>query len=124
MGPAHCRIFLVDNDVRATRVLAQMLREDGFEVEVSFDGAMAIGRLGRPPLPDILITNYQLPHVDGLSIARFARSRDQKLPVLMVTGYREVLEPAAKSFDPPVRIFGKPIAYAELLHELEPFRQQ
>ena len=122
MDPAPCRIFLVDNDVRATKVLAQMLREDGFDVEVTFDGATAIGRLGRAPLPDVLITDYQLPHVDGLSIVRFARSRSEKLPVLMVTGYRELLEPAAKGFDPPVRIFGKPIAYAELLHALEPFK--
>jgi two-component system response regulator MprA len=122
MGAAPCRIFLVDNDVRATKVLAQMLREDGFDVEVTFDGAMAIGRLGRAPMPDVLITNYQLPHVDGLTIARFARSRAEQLPVLMVTGYREVLEPAAKEFDPPVRIFGKPIAYAELLRELEIYK--
>ena len=123
MDPAHCRIFLVDNDVRATKVLAQMLREDGFDVEITFDGATAIARLGRDPLPDVLITNYQLPHVDGLSIVRVARSRSDRLPVLMITGYREVLEPAAKDFDPPIRIFGKPIAYAELLHELEPYKR-
>ena len=46
---------------------------------------------------------------------RAPRSQRSALPVLVVTGYPEVLAPAAEAFDPPLRILGKPIAYAELV---------
>ena len=113
-GPAL--ILVVDDDVRSARVLARMLREDGFDVEIANDGAAAIGRLARAPLPDVLVTDLRLPHADGLAVARYGRSRWVGLPVIVVTGYPNGI--ARADLDPSAAVLTKPLDYPALSEEL------
>lgn len=109
-----CRVLVVDDDVRTARLLARLLIEDGFEVEVSPDGATAIARLSRSPTPDMLVTDLRMPHADGLSVARYARSLNPSIPVFIVTGYPELVGSIDKVLAPVARVFTKPLAYPEL----------
>src|SRR4051812_48937037 len=84
-------VLVVEDDVPAGRTLAQLLREDGYEVEVALDGEAAIARLGRNPPPDVLVTDYRLPRADGLEVVAFARGLLPDLRVVMVTSYPEVI---------------------------------
>jgi CheY-like chemotaxis protein len=106
------RVLVVDDDVRTARLLARLLSEDGFEVEVSSDGATAIARLSREPMPDVLVTDLRMPHADGLSVARYARSLSPTIPVFIVTGYPELA--SSHELSPVARVFAKPLAYPEL----------
>ena len=63
-------ILLLDGDLRTSQRLAMLLREDGFDVEVLCDGASALARLSRAPLPDVLITELSLPVTDGVESTR------------------------------------------------------
>lgn len=108
------RVLIVDDDVRTSRLLARLLREDGFDVEVAVDGAGAIARLSRSPLPEMLVTDLRMPYADGLAVARFARSQDPTMPVFFVTGYPELLNPIDRSLGPIARVFSKPVEYPEL----------
>jgi CheY-like chemotaxis protein len=113
-------VLLVDHDVRTTRTLAQMLREDGYEVERVPDGAAAVGRLAREPIPDVLVTEITLPYVDGAAVARYARSRHPGLPVVVVTNHPDL---TTRSFAPPPIVLTKPIdyaAFAAVLADLAP----
>jgi two-component system response regulator MprA len=110
-------ILLVDDDVRSTRILARMLREDGFDVELAIDGAAAIGRIARSPLPDVLVTDLRMPHADGMAVVRYARSRRADLPVLIVTGYPNLVPPG-DALDPAPTVLSKPLDYARLHEEL------
>ena len=58
-------VLLVDDDLRTTRRMADMLREDGFAVEIARDGAAAVARLSRSPVPDALVTELTTAHADG-----------------------------------------------------------
>jgi two-component system response regulator MprA len=109
---------VVDDDVRTARLLVRMLREDGFEVELAVDGAAAIGRLARSPIPDILVTDVQIPHADGIAVARYARSLRPGLPVLVVTGYPELVPRDADELNPAPTVLSKPLDYALLNDEL------
>jgi len=111
-------ILVVDDDVRTARLLARMLREDGFEVELAVDGAAAIGRLARSPMPDVLVTDLRMPHADGAAVASYARSRRPGLPVLVVTGYPELAPHEGDGLDPPPTVLSKPLDYARLGDEL------
>ncbi len=44
-------VLLVDDDLRTTRRLAEMLREDGLTVEIARDGAAAIARFTHTQFP-------------------------------------------------------------------------
>jgi two-component system response regulator MprA len=112
------RILLVDDDRRTTRLLAHMLREDGFDVDIASDGAAAIGRLSQGRMPSVLVTDLHVPHVDGVAVAEFARSRAPGLPVVIVTGYPHRVVRLGERMDPVPIVFTKPLDYARLTDEL------
>ncbi|MBI2391346.1 MAG: response regulator [Deltaproteobacteria bacterium] len=114
MSEVRKRVLVVDDDVRTARLLARLLGEDGFEVELATDGAAAIARLSRTPLPDALVTDLRMPHADGIAVARYARSRNPRMPVFIVTGYPELLTRLDDLLDQETRVFPKPLAYPEL----------
>lgn len=107
-------VLLVDDDLRTTRRMAQMLREDGFAVEIARDGAAAIARLSRSPVPDALVTELTTAHADGLAVGRFARNQRPGIPVLVLTGYPNLFHPDAFAGGPPATLFTKPVEYTAL----------
>lgn len=110
-------MLVVDDDARTARRLATMLREDGFEAEVAIDGAGAIGRLSRTPVPDALVTDLRMPHADGSSVVQYARSKQPNLPVIVVTGHPQLAR-GLDALRPTVVILNKPVAYDDLLNRL------
>lgn len=107
-------VLLVDDDLRTTRRMADMLREDGFAVEIARDGAAAVARLSRSPIPDAVVTELTTAHADGVAIGRFARARRPGMPVLVLTGYPNLFRAEDFSDGPPAMLFTKPIEYAAL----------
>jgi CheY-like chemotaxis protein len=84
-----------------------LLREDGYDVEAVLDGVAAIARLGRTPLPDVLVADYKLPHADGLAVAGYGRSRHKPLHIVLVTSYPEVLVRLNHPPGPPAIVLTK-----------------
>jgi len=109
-------VLLVEDDARSARLLARLLREDGWNVETAFDGAAAIHRLTRKDHPDALIVDVRLPHADGVAVAKFARSHDGAIPVVFVTAYPESVE--LEGFDPKPLVLPKPVSYPDLMAAL------
>ncbi len=110
------RLLLVDDDMRSARILAKLLREDGFIVDIAPNGAAAIGKLSRPLAPDILLLGLRLLHSDSVAVIRFARSRMPSLPIFVMIGHVNPLLESIGPMDPPLAIFTKPINY-QALHE-------
>jgi len=110
-------VLLLDDDLRTARRLADMLREDGLTVEVVKNGAAAISRLARAPVPDALVTDLATAQPNGVIVSQFARSRSPGLAVFVVTGYPNLFD--AKAFgDPAPMLFTKPIDYSSLKEAL------
>lgn len=113
----HKLVLVVDDDARTARRLATMLREDGFDAEVAIDGALAIGRLSRSPMPDALVTDLQISHADGSSVVQYARSKQPELPVIVVTGHPQLAH-GIDDMSPSIPILPKPVSYEEILFRL------
>ncbi|WP_437574513.1 response regulator [Sorangium sp. So ce887] len=111
-------ILLVDDDIRTARLLARLLEDDGFRVELATDGAFAIARLARTPVPDILVTDFRMPHADGIAVARFARSLRPDLPLFVLTGYPELVARLGRGLVPEAVVHTKPVDYTALSAEL------
>lgn len=114
----HPLILLVDDDVRSARLLERLLEEDGFRVELATDGALAIARLARHPIPDILVTDFRMPHADGIAVARYARSLRPALPLFLLTGYPELVARLGRGLEPAAVVHTKPVDYMALSAEL------
>jgi CheY-like chemotaxis protein len=111
-------VLVVDDDARSASLLARLLRADGYEAEVTNDGAAALARLTRNPIPDAVVTDFHMPHADGLAVGRYARSRRPAMTLIVVTGYPSALESAANPLDHPLHVLTKPLDYPDLLARL------
>lgn len=107
-------VLVADDDRRSARLLARMLRDDGFEVELAFDGATAVGRLSRDPVPSVLVTDLRMPHVGGTAVARYALSRAPEMRIIFVTSYPELLSKDVRGL-----LHRKPIDYVCLRRQLD-----
>jgi CheY-like chemotaxis protein len=67
------RILLVEDNEAASRGLARLLEAQGFEVTTVSDGESALRALDASPPPDVLLTDMQLPDLDGRELALHAR---------------------------------------------------
>ena len=113
------RVLLVEDEAQSANALARLLRDDGYEVEVLYDGAAAIGRLTRDPLPDALVTDLCIPHVDGLAVARYARARKPSMLLVFLTSYPQLLPSRdGERFRPDAFVHTKPLDYSSLVRQL------
>jgi DNA-binding NtrC family response regulator len=115
--PPSNLVLLVDNDLRTSRRLADMLREDGLTVEIARDGAFAVARFTREPIPDALVTELTTTHVDAASIGRFARAQRPGMPILVVTSHPSLFQPDTFGGAVPL-LFTKPVEYSKLKEAL------
>jgi CheY-like chemotaxis protein len=111
-------VLIVDDDARSAALLARLLRSDGYDAEVTTDGAAALARLTRSPIPEALVTDFHLPHADGMAVGMYARSRRASIPIFMVTAYPQSLERAAGVPGEPYELMTKPLDYADLARRL------
>lgn len=78
------RILLIDDDRKLTRLLGDLLAQQGFEVDAVYDGAEGIRRAQAGGW-HLIVLDVMLPAVDGLSVLRHLRTLSN-VPVLMLTG--------------------------------------
>ncbi|MDR3537053.1 MAG: response regulator [Acetobacteraceae bacterium] len=86
-------VMVVDDDQAVRQVTVEMLRDLGCEVLQAPGGAEALALLaktGKPP--DILLVDYAMPGMNGLTLARRLREDGLTVPIGMVTGYAELAE--------------------------------
>lgn len=81
------RILLVDDDPTLRRLLQAYLETRGHAVETAENGRDALTKLGRTGY-DAVVTDYNMPEVNGLEVLRHIRQHQPSLPVVMMTGDR------------------------------------
>ena len=59
------RILVVDDEVSARTALADLLRDEGFDVEMAADAFKALGKY-EAFAPHVVITDLQMPGMDGI----------------------------------------------------------
>lgn len=84
--PASLSILLVDDDPLVRETMGWLLTDAGHEVHEAADGVDALAHLVSAGPVDLLITDINMPRMDGLALAREAKARWPELPVLLVSG--------------------------------------
>jgi two-component system OmpR family response regulator len=85
------RVLVAEDDVRLADILEQFLTEAGWDVETVHDGRAAYGRAfpGGSPF-DVLLLDWGLPEMDGVTVCRRLRDVGSRTPVLMLTARGQV----------------------------------
>ncbi len=78
------KILLVDDEVALTESLSQVLRREGYEVDIATNGEQG-EQLATTGDYNLLILDWMLPHRSGLDICRSLRNSQLATPVLFLT---------------------------------------
>ena len=68
------RLLVVDDEQEICSLLEDVLKVEGYDVEVCTDGQNALSRIESSRF-DGVITDLKMPGVDGLQVAQAAKSR-------------------------------------------------
>lgn len=112
-------LLVVDDDVLAGRLLKANLDRPGrIECEVLSSARTALERMGRRPF-DAVLTDLQMPEMDGIELVRRIRATDTALPIIVLTAHGtlenavEAIRAGATEFLP------KPVNVSALMTLLE-----
>ncbi len=83
------RILIAEDERHIRLALSLLLRQEGYEVEMAADGDEALHKLVHPDAPPfhLLITDIQMPELDGLELIDRLHERQITIPVIVITGY-------------------------------------
>ena len=76
-------ILIVEDDTRIANWLKIFFEKAGFTAEVAHDGRAGLN-LARTVLPDLIVLDLMLPHLDGIELCRIVR-RESDVPIIMLT---------------------------------------
>jgi nitrogen regulation protein NR(I) len=120
-------VLIVDDEVNIRRVLAAMLKREGYEVTTAADGEQALGVLLRTPV-HVVVTDLVMPRLGGMELLRRVTADFPDVPVILITAHGSVDSAVAAlkagAFDYVTKPFEqeelkKVIAKAARAHDLE-----
>jgi len=80
------RILVVDDDRAMCQLLIDLLREDGYEADVAYDGESALEKC-RTTRFDLAITDLMMPKMRGIELVQRLREIDASALVLLITAF-------------------------------------
>jgi CheY-like chemotaxis protein len=85
-GIRRSRVLVVDDSLSVRRAIASLLEDQGYDVALARDGLEAIKSL-EAVRPDVLLTDLEMPNMNGLELTAHVRSRPElaNLTVVMIT---------------------------------------
>lgn len=89
-------IMVVDDDGMVGAMTGHCLRRDGYRTEVFDDPEAALSWFRESASPvDLLITDQNMPGLNGTDLAAAIRKLKRNLPVIICSGYIDAIEPRA-----------------------------
>jgi two-component system, NtrC family, response regulator HydG len=110
---AKHRILVVDDEESARTALEKLLRQEGYEVACAETGKAAL-ELVSERAPDAVVTDLNMPEMDGLQLLGELQKRDRLLPVIMVTASTDLSSAVAAMRSGAEDYLTKPIDFDAL----------
>ncbi len=79
------QVFIVDDSSTMLMSLKSTLEISGFKVETASDGEQALGKIKAGLKPDLIITDINMPKMDGILLIKEARKILRFTPILALT---------------------------------------
>jgi|GEM_PF-1624896 len=115
------RILAIDDEPGIRSVVRRALQSSGFNIEVAASGAEALAMLEKASIInqarpyDLVLSDLGMPEMGGWEVARLVHSRWAEIPVVLVTGWGEQLDPAKMAENQIADIISKPFNIQELV---------
>lgn len=79
------KFLIVDDSATVRKIIARLLTDAGYsEFSEAADGVEALARLDEGPV-DVLLTDWNMPNMDGLSLLKEVRKTNKEIKIIMIT---------------------------------------
>ena len=82
-------VLVVDDEKTVCNSCRKILTRDGYKVDVALSGEEALGKVKGNGF-DLVITDWKMPKIDGLEMARKIKEEKPNTAVIIITGYPSV----------------------------------
>ena len=107
-------ILVVDDEPNYLVVLSELLKDEGFEVFTAADGEQGLKIVKGVDL-DMVISDMQMPGMDGMMLLHEIKKIYEDLPVLIITAYAEIDKAVAAMQAGAYSYLAKPFSNDELI---------
>ena len=83
---AATRVLVVDDDISSRAIVRALLRRHGYVVIEAGDGQEALAVAATESDVDLVVSDLQMPHVDGVALAAALRATSSGVPFLLMSG--------------------------------------
>ena len=108
------RVLLVEDEVRLAGAVRQGLEEEGFSVDIAYDGAEGLWR-AREGSYDAIVLDIMLPKMNGFRVCSALREAGDWTPILMLTAKDGELDEAEALDTGADDFLSKPFSYIVLV---------
>lgn len=114
------KVLVVDDEIHIVHVVAIKLRNNGFEVISADNGAKAF-ELACEQKPDVIVTDFQMPVMNGLELVEKLRQCEQTkdTPVILLTARNFAITQQQQEDLKISQCLSKPFSPKELLGNIE-----
>jgi DNA-binding NtrC family response regulator len=82
-------VLVVDDENTVCNSCRKILTREGYNVEVALSGEEALNKVKGSGF-DVLITDWKMPEIDGIEVAKRIKKENPDIAVIMITGYPSV----------------------------------
>jgi len=107
-------ILLADDDAATRDLVRRALEADGHKVTTTQDGVEALERLSGGERFDVLVTDVQMPGLDGVSLAERAAAAMPGIAILLMSGFPEQLEKSKRIASARIATLSKPFSLEQV----------
>jgi CheY-like chemotaxis protein/anti-sigma regulatory factor (Ser/Thr protein kinase) len=107
------RVLIVDDDADVLRPLCTFLERCGYAVAAAGDGAHALEAI-QDRVPDVLLSDIGMPHMDGIELCQKARARWPQMPVVLMSGWTSEIDAARARALGARALLAKPFAMQQV----------
>lgn len=109
------RILLVDDEEAIVLMMGQMLESFGYQVTAFTSSTEALQAFcDAPDAFDLILTDHTMPHLTGMDLAAKVHATRPEVPILMCSGFSEVMEMEAAREYGVVDCLMKPVVRRDL----------
>ena len=83
------KVLVIDDEANLRKVLAALLRRDGYDVTIAEDGEMGLAEFQKNAA-DAVITDLVMPKLGGMEVLRAINASDPEVPVIIITAHGTV----------------------------------
>lgn len=108
------RVLMIEDDEKLRSAYQSILQDEGYTVEIATTGNQALDKAEKTEF-HLVILDVKLPDIMGDDVAKGIRARDEKVPIIMITGYPTIQESIDALEFGIHEILIKPVGISELL---------